>query len=35
VSDQAVSATNNLRTDLNAWMVRQGWALAYRHYSTA
>src|SRR5438874_5398102 len=21
--------------DLNAWMVRQGWALAYRHYSTA
>jgi endonuclease YncB( thermonuclease family) len=20
--------------DLNAWMVRQGWALAYRHYST-
>jgi endonuclease YncB( thermonuclease family) len=21
--------------DLNAWMVRHGWALAYRHYSTA
>jgi len=21
--------------DLNAWMVAQGWALAYRHYSTA
>jgi endonuclease YncB( thermonuclease family) len=21
--------------DLNAWMVSQGWALAYRHYSTA
>jgi endonuclease YncB( thermonuclease family) len=21
--------------DLNAWMVRGGWALAYRHYSTA
>jgi endonuclease YncB( thermonuclease family) len=21
--------------DLNAWMVTQGWALAYRHYSTA
>jgi len=21
--------------DLNAWMVRNGWALAYRHYSTA
>jgi endonuclease YncB( thermonuclease family) len=21
--------------DTNAWMVRQGWALAYRHYSTA
>jgi len=21
--------------DLSAWMVRQGWALAYRHYSTA
>jgi hypothetical protein len=20
--------------DLNGWMVRQGWALAYRHYST-
>lgn len=20
--------------DLNAWMVRQGWALAYRHYSS-
>ena len=20
--------------NLNAWMVRQGWALAYRHYST-
>lgn len=20
--------------DLNAWMVRQGWAIAYRHYST-
>src|SRR5882724_826293 len=21
--------------DVNAWMVQQGWALAYRHYSTA
>jgi endonuclease YncB( thermonuclease family) len=21
--------------DLNAWLVSQGWALAYRHYSTA
>jgi endonuclease YncB( thermonuclease family) len=21
--------------NLNAWMVRQGWALAYRHYSTS
>jgi endonuclease YncB( thermonuclease family) len=21
--------------DLNAWMVRQGWAIAYTHYSTA
>lgn len=20
-------------TDLSAWMVEQGWALAYRHYS--
>ena len=22
-------------TDINAWMVRNGWAIAYRHYSTA
>lgn len=23
------------RENLNEWMVRQGWAVAYRHYSTA
>ncbi len=32
---RVVAVCSAAGTDLNAWMVRQGWALAYRHYSSA
>ena len=32
---RVVAVCSAVGEDLNAWMVRNGWALAYRHYSTA
>jgi endonuclease YncB( thermonuclease family) len=32
---RVVAVCSAAREDLNAWMIRKGWALAYRHYSTA
>ena len=33
--NRVVAGCSAAGEDINAWMVRQGWALAYRHYSTA
>lgn len=33
--NRVVAVCHAQDTDLNAWMVRNGWALAYRQYSTA
>ena len=34
IYDRYIAICSTIKTNLNKWMVKNGWAIAYRYYST-